>query len=274
VKNLIKNKGPAAIQLILAKNTNSLLPDAIIHTIGQPFIELMTVDSTNNYAIDQLQNHDAQHGTAWFACSQTAGRGQRGKQWLAAPGQNITMSVALNTNGLAVSAQFYLSAAIALAVHDFFSSYAGSESCVKWPNDIYWNDRKAGGILIDNIIRGNNWQWAVVGTGININQTVFDDVAGRAVSLRQITGKQFDVIALAKQLCTAIENRFNELLKDGEKLFAAYNKVLYKRGQTVKLKKGNIVFDAVIKEVTGDGRLHVNGAIWDSFTFGEVEWVI
>lgn len=222
----------------------------------------------------KLQNHETQHGTVWFAHSQTAGKGQRGRQWHSEAGQNIAMSVALNTNGLAVSGLFYLSAAIAVAAHDFFSKYAGSESCVKWPNDIYWNDRKAGGILIENIIRGDNWQWAVAGIGININQTAFGEGAGRAVSLKQITGKQFDVIALAKELCEAIDRRFDELLNGKEKLIAAYNAVLYKRDKTVRLKKDNILFDAKIKEVTPDGRLHVQGAMWDSFSFGEVEWVI
>ena len=222
----------------------------------------------------QLQSGEAQHGTAWFAYSQTAGKGQRGRQWNTQPGENITMSVALNTNGLAVSGQFYLSAAIALATRDIFAKNAGSESCVKWPNDIYWNDRKAGGILIENIIRGNIWQWAVAGIGLNINQTVFGDNTGRAVSLKQITGKHFEVTNLARQLCAAINDRFNQLLQDKEGLFTQYNQVLYKKGNTVRLKKDNIVFDAVIKEVLPDGRLQVEGAPWETFSFGEIEWII
>ena len=251
-----------------------LSPNSIIHPVGKPFIELLSVDSTNNYAMAQLQNGDAQHGTAWFAYSQTAGKGQRGKQWHTLPGQNITMSVALNTNGLAVSDRFYLSAAVALAAHDIFGKYAGSESCVKWPNDIYWNDRKAGGILMENIIRGNNWQWAVAGIGININQTQFGDNTGRAVSLKQITGKTFDVIALAKELCASIGSRFSLLLRDKAAVLKQYNKTLYKKDKTVRLKKDAIAFDATIKEVLPDGLLRVEGAAWDTFNFGEIEWVI
>jgi BirA family biotin operon repressor/biotin-[acetyl-CoA-carboxylase] ligase len=222
----------------------------------------------------QLQHGDAQHGTVWFAHHQTAGKGQRGRQWHAQPGQNITMSVALNTNSLAVSAQFYLSAAIALAAYDVFSKYAGSESCVKWPNDIYWNDRKAGGILIENMVRGNKWQWAVAGIGLNVNQTAFDENAGRAVSLRQITGKHFDVLLLANELCHAIGKRFDELMADKAKILAGYNAVLYKRNSAVKLRKQNVVFEAIINEVMPDGRLSVNAAAGDLFAFGEVEWVI
>jgi BirA family biotin operon repressor/biotin-[acetyl-CoA-carboxylase] ligase len=251
-----------------------LLPDSNIHTPGIPFIELLTVDSTNNYAMAQVQSDEVQHGTAWFAHSQTAGKGQRGRRWHAQPGQNITMSAALHINGLAVSEQFYLSAAIALAAHDLFSRYAISESCVKWPNDIYWNDRKAGGILIENIIRGNNWQWAVAGTGININQTAFGDNAGRAVSLKQVTGKTFDVIELAKELRGYEIERYNELLDDKGSILREYNQVLYKKDKPVRLRKENIVFEAVIKEALPDGRLRVEGAAWEFFNFGEVEWVI
>lgn len=224
--------------------------------------------------MQQLQNSEIQHGTAWFAHSQTAGKGQRGRQWHAQAGLNITMSVALHINGLAVSGQFYLSAAIALAAHDLYSRYAGSESCVKWPNDIYWNDRKAGGILIENILRGSNWQWAVVGTGININQTAFGDNAGRAVSLKQITGKDFEVMALAKELREYELKRYEQLLNDKESILRDYNQVLYKKDKPVRLRKENIVFEAVVKEVLPDGQLRVEGAAWEYFSFGEVEWVI
>lgn len=246
--------------------------NSIIHPVGQPFIELITVDSTNNYAMQQLQSGAAQHGTVWFAYDQTAGKGQRGRVWYTQPGQNIAMSSALSTNGLAVSEQFYLSAAIALACRDTIAKYAGSETCVKWPNDIYWNDRKAGGILIENVVRGNNWQWAVAGTGLNINQTKFGDNTGRAVSVRQITGKTLDIIATAKELCANIDARYRQLFTGKDAIINDYNGALYKRGQKVRLKKDSIAFDAIIKQVLPDGRLQVEGAAWDTFSFGEIEW--
>jgi len=251
-----------------------LSPNSIIHPAGLPFIELITVDSTNNYAMAQLQKGDIQHGTAWFAYDQTAGKGQRGRTWHTQPGQNIALSVALNTNALAVSNQFYLSAAIALAAHVVFAKYAGSETTVKWPNDIYWNDRKAGGILIENIIRGNKWQWAVAGIGMNINQTAFGEGTGNPVSLRQITGKEFGVVDLAKEIHAAVTAFFEMMQTGRQSLLAGYNAVLYKRGQKVRLKKDNIVFDAMIKGVLPDGRLQADGAAWDTFSFGEVTWQI
>ena len=247
--------------------------NSIIHTAPLPFIELITVDSTNNYAMAMVQNTEVQHGTAWFAYSQTAGKGQRGRQWHAKPGENITLSVALNTSALLVSNQFNLIAAVAVAAHDFFSAFAGSETSVKWVNDIFWNDRKAGGILIENSLRGNNWQWAVAGIGININQTVFGTTAANAVSLKQMTGKTFDVPAMARQLQGFVVQRFNQLTTDAPGILQAYNNVLYKKNATARLRKNNVAFNAVIKEVLPDGRLLVEGAPWETFDFGEIEWV-
>ena len=247
--------------------------NSIIHNAGLPFIELITVNSTNNYAMAAVQKGGVQHGTAWFAYSQTAGKGQRGKQWHALPGQNITMSVALDTSALPVSHQFYLIAAVAIGAYNFFSQYGGSETSVKWVNDIYWNDRKAGGILIENVLRGNNWQWAIAGIGINVNQTAFGDGAANAVSLKQITGKSFDVLALAKELRWYIISQFNRLLAGKGVILTDYNNVLYKKNKTAKLRKDNIVFNAIIKQAMPDGRLLVDAASWDSFGFGEIEWV-
>jgi BirA family biotin operon repressor/biotin-[acetyl-CoA-carboxylase] ligase len=250
-----------------------LASNSIIHTAPLPFIELIAVDSTNNYAMAEVQKGNVQHGTAWFAYNQTAGKGQRGRQWHAMPGQNIILSVALDTSALTVSAQFFLLAAVAMAGHDIFSKYAGSETSVKWVNDIYWGDRKAGGVLIENVIRGNKWQWAIAGMGLNINQTTFGDGVANAVSLKQITGKNFDVLTLAKELQGLVNSRFNMLAAEKEAILDEYNRVLYKKDVIARLRKDNIVFNAVVKEVLHDGRLRVEGASWDSFGFGEIEWI-
>jgi BirA family transcriptional regulator, biotin operon repressor / biotin---[acetyl-CoA-carboxylase] ligase len=252
------------------------LPSSFLsHIIGQPFTELPETESTNNYAMALAQKGLATHGSAWFAHHQTAGKGQRGRQWNSMPKQNIILSVLLDMKWLPVSEQFYLSAAIALAANDLFAKYAGENTTIKWPNDIYWNDRKAAGILIENIIRGNSWQWAIAGIGININQTAFDKTLKNPVSLKQITGKAFDVIVLAKELCENIQQHFSQL-QNGNKIevLKAYNNVLYKKNEEVKLKKDNAIFSYVIKNVNASGQLIVEGVAKNSFDFGEVKFVI
>lgn len=257
------------------KNNTSLSPIITKNKIGQPFIEFDAINSTNSYAIDSVQANLAAHGTAYFAHHQTAGKGQRGKEWHTQPSSNIILSVIVNSTALAMHQQFQLSVAVALACYDFFSHYAGDETAIKWPNDIYWRDRKAAGILIENIVKGNVWQWAVVGIGMNINQTTFGEQAKNPVSLKQITGKNFDTLMLAKELCDCLEKRYQQLLvTDFASLLDEYNQHLYKAGQVVKLKKDTAAFNCTIKRINVNGQLEVTDAAKDYFEFGEVEWVI
>ena len=253
-----------------------LLPPASFYqTIGKPFTELAETESTNNYAMHMAQNGLAGHGAAWFAHHQTAGKGQRGKSWKDEPGQNISLSVLLDTTVLPVSQPFLLSAAIAVAVHDFVDRYTCGNTSIKWPNDIYWRDRKAAGILIENSIRGHKWQWAVVGIGININQVKFDPLLANPVSLKQVTGKDYQVVELAKELCACIQQRYQQLIEQGtDEILNQYNTLLYKRDTYVQLKKQGQSFYCTIKNADAYGRLWVQDAMQPFFEFGEVEWVL
>ena len=161
--------------------------------IGHPIIELSSVESTNIYAMQMAHARLASPGTVYFAWEQTAGKGQRQKSWKSEPGQNLILSAVTTPEVAFRENQFRLSCSAALACRDFFSKYAGDETTIKWPNDLYWRDRKAGGILIENIIRGIHWEYAIIGIGININQTFFDPSLPNPVSLKQITGKNFNI---------------------------------------------------------------------------------
>ncbi len=247
-----------------------------IHTIGSPFIELQLVDSTNNYAFAQAHAGLALSGTVFFAKEQTRGKGQREKIWNSEKGANIILSILMNPKDLKIHQQFHLSACIAVSVYNFFSKYTGDETKIKWPNDIYWRDRKTGGILIENSISSSGkWQWAVIGIGININQTKFAENIANPVSLKQITGKTFDPVALAKELCLFIDEGYKKLLKDGlQPILDIYNMGLYKKNQMVKFKKENRLFEACVKEVSSTGQLITFHAAEERFDFGEVEWII
>jgi len=234
------------------------------------------VDSTNNYAMARATAGDAPHGTLFFAYEQWAGKGQRGKTWTSIPGENIILSAVLEPVALPASQAFLLSACVALACHDLFSQYAGPERpLIKWPNDLYWRDRKAGGILIENSFKGNQWTLAIAGMGININQAVFPATARNPVSLRQITGRSFDVVKLARELGRCLDRRYNLLLAGkGALLIEEYNALLYKKGQEVRLKKGNAVFTTVVEGVSMQGELLTRDVLQRSFGFGEVDWIL
>lgn len=257
------------------KNSNSLPPSTAKTAIGQPFIELIEVESTNIYAMEQLQANLAVHGTTYFAHHQTGGRGQHGKIWSAEPGMHIALSVITDCSFLSLSNQFPLSVAMALGVYDLFSRYGGRDTSIKWPNDIYWRDRKAGGILIENQVRGSEWPAAVVGIGLNINQGSFPDHLPNAVSLQQATGNDFNIVTTASELCCCLEHRYQQLRSGAyDDLLAAYNQHLYRRGCSVRLKKNNAAFNCVVESVSRTGELLVNGAVQDSYRFGEVEWIL
>ncbi len=250
---------------------------------GYNFTILDSVDSTNNYAMAQSHAALATHGDAVFAFRQTGGKGQRGKTWHTGNGENIALSIIIEPKQLQVAEQFRLSVATALGCHDFFSSYAGDETYIKWPNDIYWRDRKAAGLLIENVIgsynpgkkSGTAWKFAIIGIGMNINQAAFDSALKKVVSLKQITGKHFDTVELAKELHQRVLQRVASLQeKEFDTLMGDYNSVLFKKDCVVKLKKGKIEFDTVIKSVTENGRLYTVDRVDNFFDFGEVEWVI
>lgn len=255
--------------------------------LGSPFIELQSVDSTNNYARAQIPaNHlterqtSGPHGLTVFAHEQVAGKGQRGKVWLTEKGANIALSILINPAPLQLFQQFQLSACVAVALHDFFAKYAGSETKIKWPNDLYWQDRKAGGILIENTINhtvsegSGNWAWSVIGIGININQTSFPSDLPNPVSLRQITGQTFQPLLLAKELCNQVNKYYHQLQREGfDEIISYYNSCLYQLNKKVKLKKSNRIFEAEIKCVNRQGSLVVKHAIEETFDFGEIEWI-
>jgi BirA family transcriptional regulator, biotin operon repressor / biotin---[acetyl-CoA-carboxylase] ligase len=259
--------------------------------IGLPFVELQSVDSTNNYARQQIHAGLAHHGMTIYAHEQLSGKGQRGKGWSSEPGVNIMMSILIKPQTLQLTQQFLLSACIAVAIHEFFMKYAGMETKIKWPNDLYWQDRKAGGVLIESVVGSRvsgvesqqlavgNWQWAIVGIGININQTSFPYDLPNPVSLKQITRKTFNPVELAKELCGFIDSYYQKLINENfSDIYVRYNENLYKRNEKARLKKDSRVFEATIKSVSSSGKLIVHPDsyrdIEEEFDFGEVEWMI
>ena len=242
--------------------------------LGEPFIELTTVESTNNYAMAQMQNGAATHGTAYFAHDQTAGKGQRGKSWTTNPGENVILSVIVTPDDGKLEDLFLLSATTANACYDFFKNYAGPETKIKWPNDIYWRDRKTGGILIENVVRKDRWMYSIVGIGLNINQTNFDEALVNPVSLKQITGNDYNPVLLAKELCVFLTNHYRRFQFKKETILDDYNRNLYKLNSSVMVRSGNMVLKTTIKEVLSSGHLVTHDISERKFHFGEIEWML
>ncbi len=195
--------------------------------LGAPLIELSTIDSTNIYAMAQIKAGLAKSGSCYTADFQTNGKGQHGRVWESSKGQNLLCSYILELNTLDAlknwtpADQIGFSAAIALGARTFFAAFAGSETKIKKPNDIYFSDRKAGGILIENLVRGQEWTWAVIGIGMNINQTEFspealNSVSSNPISLQEITNQSWDVKKMQQHLSEALNDAIHDWLQFGE----------------------------------------------------------
>jgi BirA family biotin operon repressor/biotin-[acetyl-CoA-carboxylase] ligase len=242
--------------------------------LGEPLIELPLVESTNIYAMEQIKAGLAKSGSVYFADFQSKGKGQMGKFWESEAGKNALISYTLEWQNPCFTNPFGISVAVSLAVYDFFSSYAGDETSIKWPNDVYWRDRKAVGILIENLYRGSQMTWSIIGTGINVNQTQFSAEVPNPVSLKQITGKTFDRKELIADLSAKIKMQINLWLEGQmEQQLYRYNELLYRKNQIQKFKSGNRIFEAVIKEVNEQGQLILVGGIQEAFNFGTIQWI-
>jgi len=205
--------------------------------LGAPLIELSTIDSTNIYAMRQIKAGLAKSGSCYTADFQTHGKGQHGRVWESSKGQNILCSYILELKMLdahkkwAPTDQIGFSAAVALGARAFFSAFAGAETKIKKPNDIYFSDRKAGGILIENLVRGQEWTWAVIGIGMNINQNEFSPeavnrISSNPISLQEITKQSWDLKIMQQHLTAALNIAIQNWMIEGDEkcieLFETY----------------------------------------------------
>jgi len=240
-------------------------------TFDNQLIELESVDSTNNYAMGLVHEGLASDGLICLARHQWAGKGQRGKIWQSEPGQNLIMSLIIEPQTLDLSQQFLLSASVALAILDLVLTISGNKWTVKWPNDIFWNDRKAAGILIESVIHGKNWPFAVIGIGMNLNQESFPAAIPNAISLKQITGDHYEPASFARRLAHLIQNRITQLKKDPDQISSDFNQSLYRRNQVIALKKNHELFVTRLERVDPRGALITAHG---SFDLGEVEFML
>jgi len=222
----------------------------------------------------QLVDADtAQSGMTVITAEQTHGKGQRGRQWIDTAGQSLLMSV-ICTPECVIDDQFVFNGAVAVAVADVLSKlHEGWDIRIKWPNDIIINDKKAGGILIENVLRGSNWSYSIVGLGLNITQTSFPTALPFATSLKMASGKDFSVQDLFQKIrknilakaCSALN--VDGTMKD-------YNDYLYRKDCEQKFSDGSQEWKAIILNAGSNGMLHVqlaDGSILH-YVHGVVHW--
>lgn len=218
-------------------------------------LHLGEVTSTNDLARQLLEEQIVHHGTFIRADMQSKGRGQEQNVWESEKGANLLCSLVLIPDGATVDRQVLLNMSMCLAVRDMVQ-----ESCpthkvaIKWPNDVYVEDKKIAGILIENVLQGNLLKQIIVGIGLNINQQLFHHT--KACSLISVTGNPHDIDAAEKLLLCHLKFRYEQWICGQNKaLWDDYHQYLYKKDVVSLFElKGSIV-SGVVKGVDEAGRL-------------------
>lgn len=154
-------------------------------------IRLEETDSTNRYLKQLVREERPEEGSLVIADYQTEGRGQMGNSWYSGRGDNLLFSLLIYPRQLPANESFILSRVTSLALKNLLDSFT-DDIRIKWPNDIYWKDKKIAGILIENDIQGKEIDNTVIGIGLNVNQQIFPVDLANPVSMRQITGTLHD----------------------------------------------------------------------------------
>lgn len=180
-----------------------------------------------------LAQMGAKHATALCSRKQTAGRGQRGNSWESEPLKNLTFSLLLKPNWVLASRQFEVSMAVSIAIVEVLDSYLGTDASIsiKWPNDIYVGDKKICGILIENVLVGNQLAQCIVGVGLNVNQTRFTSPAPNPLSMAMVSGREFALEPIAAEITKRIVKEVEALAHEEHRheIMAKYFARLWRR---------------------------------------------
>lgn len=231
--------------------------------LGKDVLFLPECHSTNDKALELIRKGQAREGSIVITENQTRGKGQRGNSWESEPGQNLTFSLVLSPLFLDVSEQFYLNMVVSNSIRKHLEEYfPGIE--VKWPNDLVVpGNGKIGGVLVENIVGAKGWEFAVVGIGLNINQTNFGNSS--ATSLAKLTGGKYDLQELFRLVVTHLEQGYLGLKKGKRaEIRKEYLHHLFLKQSWVTYSTESEQFEGKIVGVGEDGKLQVerrNGSI-------------
>lgn len=224
--------------------------------MGRSVARLDSVDSTNTRLAAMLVERNV-GAMLVFAERQTDGRGRSGKSWVSPAGVNIAASLAWPLPSAVISPGLVtLSAGVALA--EVVRDVCGAPATLKYPNDLYLNGRKAGGILAERKIRGQE-PWAVIGLGVNVNTEEWmfpEDLRETATSIKIETGQPASREALLAGFINRLEPLLNEVTRTGpERMLASYRSLSMLLGRRVTVLEGERKLSGMALDVDGAGAL-------------------
>ncbi len=218
-------------------------------------IHLEEVVSTNAALREIMQAEGLPEGSVVWADYQTGGRGQAGNSWESEARKNLTFSLVLYPNVILAREQFLISQITALSVKKTLDNYV-SDIRIKWPNDIYWQDKKICGMLAENDLSGSFIYCSIIGIGINLNQEVFLGNAPNPVSLIQIAGKKYHREAVLDEFLSCFYAYYLLLLQEKtEQIRTAYRASLYRGDGYYAYQDVTGTFEAAIDDIEPTGHL-------------------
>lgn len=246
--------------------------------IGNQIIEYRSIDSTNTRARELLHKGEISEGAVVVAYEQYAGKGYAKNSWESNPGENLTVSFILQPTFVAPQYQFWLTRILSLALRDTVGFYLNDQHAVtiKWPNDIYVAQKKIAGILVENSIMGDKIKDSICGIGLNVNQMVFLSDAPNPVSLKQISGVEYDIKEVLTRIAFYITHWYT-LLKNEEwsLIEKQYLQSLYLLHTWSTFRAGDKLLQGTIQGTDQYGRLQiktVDGSL-AMFDFKEIAFV-
>lgn len=239
----------------------------------EKIIRLKEIDSTNRF-LRELKDEQEDEMVVAVADFQTAGKGQGSHTWESEAGKNLLFSIKVHPRWVPVRQQFLLSMAGAIAIKEALETYVDGIT-LKWPNDVYWNDKKISGTLIETSIDSKGIKTCIFGIGINVNQEAFHSDAPNPVSLRQILGHEVDKDELLQKVIEGFR-RYYELLRRADYMDVSgiYHLSLYRRKGFHRYEDADGDFEGAFVEVEDDGHLILNDkqGVIRSYSFGEVKF--
>ncbi|MEJ5301968.1 MAG: biotin--[acetyl-CoA-carboxylase] ligase [Bacteroidales bacterium] len=231
------------------------------------------VASTNQMAAEWLAEDQTAHGDFFLAEYQTAGRGYGQNSWFSSPSLNLLGTLLVSYKDFPAREQFLVTCVVSVVIADFIEEQTREKAFVKWPNDIYVNDKKICGLLIENQMMGNELRLSLIGIGLNVNEPVFPHYLPQAISMTQLDGKHRNIKAIATQIGSNILHSlssYDRACSFREK----YTERLYRLGISSLYRVDAKTASGVIRGVDEFGRLllHYDGKDL-VLGFKEVEYV-
>jgi len=220
-------------------------------------IKLDAIDSTNNYLKDLSRNSVVENFTAVHARFQTNGKGQMGSKWISQYYKNLTMSILIKNESFENSQMFDLNVLVACSINQILQEINLPNLSIKWPNDMMSDNKKIGGILIENLFSGNEIN-SIVGIGINVNQVYFEDLPN-ASSIKNLINIEFEIDQLVMLIVEKIKFNYEIYLEQSSKFFWDYYNIhLFKKNIPMAFEdQSEHRFMGIIKGVDVNGKINI-----------------